>query len=132
MKKVTLISLAILITVVITGVGVFFMSGGSLESEADIGKASAEFKANPGFRQHVANKLIPHLEIGMTTQEVENLLGKPDSISTDGIHWRYGLFYSQFIDISFDCNGKLVKMHACASAESDVRDNPTGIYKLEK
>lgn len=75
MKKVILITLAVAIVVVISGVGVFLMSGGASEAESEIAKASAEFKANPGFRQHVANKLIPHLTIDMTTNEVEALLG---------------------------------------------------------
>jgi len=67
----------------------------------------------------------------MTTQEVESLLGKPDKITSDGSCWNYGLWYSQFISIRFDTNGKLIKMNACASPESDERDNPTGVYKLD-
>jgi hypothetical protein len=131
MNKVNLITLAVVIVVLITGTIIFLMSDGTLEPEAEIAKASAEFKANPGFRHHVANKLIPHLIIGMTTQEVESLLGKPDKITSDGSCWNYGLWYSQFISIRFDTNGKLIKMNACASPESDERDNPTGVYKLD-
>jgi hypothetical protein len=131
MKKFNLIIFAVIIVVVIVGTIIFLTIDRIPSPEAEIAKASAEFKANPGFRQHVANKLIPHLKIGMTTGEVESLLGKPDKISSDGSYWHYGLWYSQFISIRFDTNRKLIKMNACASPESDERDNPNGVYILE-
>lgn len=140
MNKFYLIISAVVIVVVIVGTIIFLMidKTPTPAPESEIAKASAEFKAaKPGSdkfikgRHHVANKLIPHLKIGMTTQEVESLLGKPDRILSDGSYWNYGLWYSQFISIRFDTNGKLIKMNACASPESDERDNPTGVYKLE-
>lgn len=138
MNKFYLIILAFVIVVVIAGTIIFLMIDRTPSPEAQIAKASAEFKAaKPGSekfikgRHHVANKLIPHLIIGMTTQEVESLLGKPDKITSDGSCWNYGLWYSQFISIRFDTNGKLIKMNACASPESDERDNPTGVYRLD-
>ena len=138
MNKFYLIIFAVVIVVVIAGTIIFLMIDRTPSPEAQIAKASAEFKAaKPGSekfikgRHHVANKLIPHLIIGMTTQKVESLLGKPDKITSDGSCWNYGLWYSQFISIRFDTNGKLIKMDACASPESDERDNPTGVYKLD-
>jgi len=138
MNKLYLIIVAVVIVVVIAGTIIFLIIDRTPSPEAEIAKASAEFKAaKPGSekfikgRHHVANKLIPHLIIGMTTQEVESLLGKPDKITSDGSCWNYGLWYSQFISIRFDTNGKLIKMNACASPESDERDNPTGVYRLD-
>ena len=131
MNKFYLIIFAVVIVVVTAGTIIFLMIDRTPSPEAEIAKASVEFKANPGFRQHAASKLLPHLRIGMTTQEVESLLGKPDKITSDGSCWNYGLWYSQFISIRFDTNGKLIKMDACASPESDERDNPTGVYKLD-
>jgi len=82
MNKVNPIILAVVIVVVTAGTIIFLLIDRTPSPQAEIAKASAEFKAHPGFRQHVANKLIPHLKIGMTTGEVESLLGKPDKISS--------------------------------------------------
>lgn len=133
MNKFYLIIFPVVIVVFILGTIIFFMIDRTSAPESEISKASAEFKANPGFRQHVANKLIPHLKIGMSTNEVEILLGKPDNVREygDSVLYEYGLFYSQFISIRFDTNGELIKMNACASPESDERDNPTGVYRLD-
>jgi hypothetical protein len=138
MNKVHLSILGVVIILGIIGLIALLIRDNGPDVETEIAKASAEFKAaKPGSekfikgRHHVANKLIPHLIIGMTTHEVETLLGKPDKITSDGSCWNYGLWYSQFISIRFDTNGKLIKMNACASAESDERDNPTGVYRLD-
>ncbi len=137
MNKVKLIILALVIVVVIAGTIIFLMSDSGANLEREVAKASAEFKANPGFRQHAASKLVPHLRIGMTTNEVENLLGKPDNVREhgDGVLYEYGLFYSLFINVQFDSNGKVQKIVACApglGGESADGNKPSGYYKLEK
>jgi len=137
MNKFYLIILAVVIVVVILGTIIFFMIYRTSAPESEIAKASAEFKANPGFRQHVASKLVPHLRIGMTTNEVESLLGKPDNVReySDGVLYEYGLFYSLFINVKFDSNGKVQKIVACAPGlgdESADGNKPSGYYKLEK
>jgi len=137
MKKFYLIIFAVVIVVVIAGTIIFLMIDRTPSPAAEIAKASAEFKANPGFRQHAASKLVPHLRIGMTTNEVENLLGKPDNVREygDGVLYEYGLFYSLFINVQFDSNGKVQKIVACApglGGESADGNKPSGYYKLEK
>jgi hypothetical protein len=123
MNKVNPIILAVLIVVVIAGTIIFLMIDRTPPQEAEIAKASAEFKANPGFRQLAASKLVPHLRIGMTTNEVENLLGKPDNVREhgDGVLYEYGLFYSLFINVQFDSNGKVQEIEACAPGLGDGR-----------
>jgi hypothetical protein len=135
MNKVNLITLAVVIVVLITGTIIFLMRDDTLKPEEEIAKASAEFKANPGFRQHTASKLVPHLRIGMTTNEVESLLGKPDNEREygDGVLYEYVLFYSLFLDVQFDSNGKVQEIVACAPGlgdESIDKDKPSGYYKL--
>jgi hypothetical protein len=137
MKKVILIIIALLIVVGVAGLVAFLMTDRRQGPEGEIAKASAQFKANPGFRQDAASKLVPHLRIGMTTNEVESLLGKPDSEREhgDGVRYEYGLFYSQFLDVQFDRNGKVQEIEACApglGAESVDANKPSGYYKLEK
>lgn len=137
MKKVILIVIALLIVVGVAGLAAFLMIDRRETLVEEIAKASAEFKANRGFRQHAASKLVPHLRIGMTTNEVESLLGKPDNEREygDGVRYEYGLFYSQFLDVQFDSNGKVQEIEACAPAlggESVDGNKPSGYYKLEK
>jgi len=140
MNKIFLIIFGAMLIVCIMAALFFLKKGVRTDKAIELAKASAEFKktkpGSEGFinkRRHIANKLIPHLKIGMTTKEVESLLGEPDKISSDGSYsyWNYGLWYSQFISIWFDANGKLIKMNACASPQSDERANPTGVYTLE-
>jgi hypothetical protein len=109
MNKVNLIILAVVIVVIITGIIIFLMSHGTLEPEEEIAKASAEFKASPGFRHEPAKKLVPQLKIGMTTQDVEALLGTPNKKSDNDLLWWYTLDYSQFISVGFDPNGIVQK-----------------------
>lgn len=130
MNKVTLIILVVVIIITISVLGILLMRNSEPELNPEITKASTEFKANPGFRQHVAKKLIPHLKIGMTTQEVEALLGEPDRKSEDGLFWKYTLFYSQFIDIRFDDNLKVREIEGCVPTQSDERNKPSGHFKV--
>jgi len=109
MNKVNLIILVVVIVVVITGISIFLMRDSRREPVADIAKASAEFKANQNFRSEPAKKLVPQLKIGMTTQEVEALLGTPNKKYEDGLLWHYTLGYSDFISVGFDPNGIVQK-----------------------
>jgi hypothetical protein len=102
------------------------------EMNPEISAAVAEFKANPGFRQKVANKVLPHVKAGMTQQEVKCILGKPDQIqkSAEGVRWQYSLFYSMFIDIQFNHEGTLIGLDACADAATDTRAEGSGVYHV--
>ncbi len=108
MNKFYLIIFAVVIVVVIAGTIIFLMIDRTPSPEAQIAKASAEFKANP-IRYGPAKKLIPHIKIGMTTQEVEALLGKPNKKHDNDLLWDYTLGYSQFISVGFDPNGIVQK-----------------------
>jgi len=137
MNKLHLKIVVVIIVLGIIGLIALFMKGNGQDSAREIAKASAEFKANPGFRQDTASKLVPHLKIGMTTDEVESLLGKPDNEREygEGMLHEYGVFYSQFIDIRFDSNGQVEEVIACAPGlgdESVDGNKPSGYYKLEK
>jgi len=88
MGKLILIILATVIILIISGVGILLMRNSTPELDPEIAKASAEFKADLNFRTEPAIKLIPHLKIGMTTQEVETLLGKPNR-KKESEKWRW-------------------------------------------
>jgi outer membrane protein assembly factor BamE (lipoprotein component of BamABCDE complex) len=109
MKKVILIIIALLIVVGVAGLAAFLMIDRRQGPVATIAKASAEFKANQNFRYEPAKKLVPQLKIGMTTQDVEALLGKPNKKHDNDLLWHYTLGYSQFISVGFDPNGIVQK-----------------------
>ncbi len=101
------------------------------KNKTEIQMAIEEFKNNPGFRNEPAKILVPLLKIGMTTDDVEHLLGKPDSERQldEGTAWGYGLFYSQFIDVHFDSDNKVEKIQASAPG---LGNDQSGSYLLEK
>jgi len=134
MNKFYLITLGVVIILGIIGFTVLLMRGNRPDLEREIAKASAEFKADQNFRSEPAKKLVPQLKIGMTTREVEALLGKPNKKYDNDLFWNYVLGYSQFIDVRFDSNGKVQEIVACAPGlgdESSDKDKPSGYYKLE-
>ena len=135
MNKFYLIIFAVVIVVVIAGTIIFLMIDRTPSPEAEIAEASAEFKANQNFRSEPAKKLVPLLKIGMTTKDVEALLGKPNKKYDNDLGWNYILDYSLFINVQFDSNGKVQEIEACApglSGESADGNKPSGYYKLEK
>ena len=77
---------------------------------AELAQASTNFKANPGFRQEAAKKLIPLIKQGMNTNEVKALLGPPSSITENGQSWDYVLFYSQVLFVKYDTNNLVEKI----------------------
>jgi hypothetical protein len=103
----------------------------TVELKSEIQKASEKFKKSPGFRTEPAKVLVPLLKIGMTTGEIESLLGKPDNkkVSDESTFWMYSLFYSQFIDVQFDPDNKVRKIQACAPG---LGNDQSGSYLLEK
>ncbi len=139
MKKIVKVLLLIAAIAAIS-IGAFLLRGTSdardpaLAAPADpaFAEAVAEFKANPGFRQKVANEILPHLEGGMTQQEIKAILGEPDRVqeSAEGERWHYSLFYSMFIDIQFNREGALSSLDACADATTDTRPGGSGVYHL--
>jgi len=62
----------------------------------------------------VSRILLSQLEVGMTTSGVTALLGPPDrkKPADNGTYWSYTLFYSHFIDVTFDPAGKVTKVHS--------------------
>ncbi len=65
----------------------------------------------------MARTLLPLIKVGMTPQEVRDILGEPDVIQEDGRTWVYTLFYSQFIIIRFDA-----KREGVERVESPLRE----------
>jgi len=129
MNKFYLIIFAVVIVVVIAGTIIFLMIDRTPSPAAEIAKASAEFKANP-IRYGPAKKLIPHIKIGMTTQEVEALLGKPNKKFDDGLYWKYILYYSSTLDVKFDTHGRVLQIEAWTLPD-DESDKYSGYYKLD-
>lgn len=137
MNKVHLSILGVVIILAIIGLIALLTTDNGAHLEREIARASADFKADQNFRAEPAKKLIPYLEIGMTMEEVETLLGKPNrKQESDGcLFWFYILGYSHFLDVQFDPNGKVQEIEACApglGGESIDANKPSGYYKLEK
>jgi outer membrane protein assembly factor BamE (lipoprotein component of BamABCDE complex) len=129
MNKVFLITVGVIIALGVIGFAVLLIYIKRPDSGREIAKASAEFKADQNFRSEPAKKLIEHLKIGMTLEEVESLLGNPNKKkeSNGSLFWFYILGYSQYLDIQFDSDGKVKKIESRAPGLGD-----TGYYKLEK
>ena len=108
-NKSWLISLGVVLILGIIVLVVFLMSDSGADLEREVAKASAEFKANQYFRYEPAKILVPQLKIGMTTKDVEALLGKPNKKHDNDLLWHYTLGYSQFISVGFDANGIVQK-----------------------
>jgi len=124
MKKIALL----LILVMICGCGKEPMevpesTAGKVGQSKEITEASKAFKSGFQARMNnnyeVSRKLLFYLNVGMATSEVEELLGPPDrdrSIENE-TYWSYTLFYSQFIDIVFDPEGNVKKIHSTVGQE---------------
>lgn len=83
-----------------------------------IAQAALDFQSEPGARYRddyaVPRMLLPLLEPGLSQQEVEALLGEPDTIhmTDDTVSWSYTLFYSMFIEVRFDEGDELVEVQS--------------------
>ena len=122
MNKLYLIIFTVVIVVVIAVTIIYLMIDRTPSPAAEIAKASAEFKANQNFRSEPAKKLVPLLKIGMTTKDVETLLGKPNKKHDNDLLWHYTLGYSQFISVGFDPNG-IVQKFGGAHADMQIKEN---------
>jgi hypothetical protein len=131
MKKIYIYISVILLTFCVVGIVTFFPQNKHMNISNEITKISQDFKTNYGSRKEAAVKLVPYIKIGMTKNEVETILGKPNRINdSDGfIYWFYSLDYSQFIGILFDSEGKVVKIEASTPG---LESNSSGHYKIEK
>jgi len=109
MNKFHLITVGIIISLGIIGAVILSTRAKRPDLSREIAKASAEFKADQNFRYEPSKKLVSHLKIGMTKQDVEALLGKPNKKYDNDLLWHYTLGYSQFISIGFDPNGIVQK-----------------------
>jgi hypothetical protein len=74
----------------------------------DLSPVIKEFKANPGFREGSAKKLLPRLTKGMAADAVAELLGAPTD--KDDRVWRYSVFYSKAIEVYFDEKGVVTEI----------------------
>jgi outer membrane protein assembly factor BamE (lipoprotein component of BamABCDE complex) len=132
MKRTTNWLLLLIVAVVTISIAVLLLRQSADITDPPLAEAIAEFKANPGFRQKVANKVLPHLEAGMTKEEVESVLGRPDRTEENprGVRWHYSLFYSMFVNIQFDHDGTLSSLDACADSTTDTRPAGSGLYRI--
>ncbi|HUW18730.1 MAG TPA: outer membrane protein assembly factor BamE [Sedimentisphaerales bacterium] len=123
MNKLHLSIIGVIIILGIIGLIALLIRDNKPESATEIAKASAEFKADQYFRYEPAKKLAPRLKIGMTAQDVEALLGKPNKKSNNDLLWYYTLGYSQFISVHFDSNGVVQKF---GGAHAHLQSEETG------
>jgi hypothetical protein len=86
------------------------------QSDSMLAKASADFQLKKSNRVAEAKALLPALKTGMDKNSVIALCGIPDEERDNGAHWFYSLFYSQFLEISFDDGGKVVKIVSTVSS----------------
>lgn len=111
--------------IVSISLGVLLISGCQPNTQSDssqfslqVTQAIQDFQGNPGARYEndytVPRTLLPLLKPGLSQNEVKAILGSPDTFSTNEqtISWSYTLFYSMFINILFDENGKLAEVHS--------------------
>lgn len=132
MKNKNKLAQLLLVVIAVVSVALLLLRNTGNDTDPAIAKASTEFKSNPGSRQKVANKLLPHIQGGTSIAQVRSLLGEPDKAvqSPDGMQWHYGLFYSMFIDIVFDEQNKVKTLQACADSDTDTRHDGTGVYSI--
>ena len=105
------------------------------EQAAQLADASAAFKTGIKARMsndyEVSRLLLSQVEAGMATSGVAELLGPPDSKKSaeNETYWSYTLFYSQFIDITFDPEGKVTKVHSSLDYPSNEKgEQSPGAY----
>jgi len=111
--------------VIISLVGILLVSGchntvpesGPAKFSPGIAKAIHEFQTKSRAEDNYAvpRKLLPLLKLGLSKDEVKEILGEPRKITTGeqgGSYWSYGLFYSMFIDVEFNREGKLVEVQS--------------------
>jgi hypothetical protein len=114
MSKSWLISLGVLLILGIIGLIALLIRDNGADVEREIAKASAEFKADQNFRVEPAKKLVPYLKNGMTTEEVETLLGEPDSKAEGEYYARisYIVGRSNMITVFLDENEKVIHVES--------------------
>jgi hypothetical protein len=79
-------------------------------TKKDLQEAIHHFQANPNDRTQAAQKLLPFLKPGMDKHQIEEILGKPSRGLYSEPSWFYVLFYSQFIDVYFDEEGRVTRV----------------------
>ena len=80
-------------------------------ARAELARLTADFRAWRGDRVTLAEKLAPHLSVGMSKAEVSRMLGKPTRNASGGAVWVYTVFWSRRIDLYFDSTGRLERIH---------------------
>ncbi|MDH4240382.1 MAG: hypothetical protein OEW48_12540 [Phycisphaerae bacterium] len=120
MNKFYLIIFAVVIVVVIAGTIIFLMIDRTPSPQAQIAKASTEFKAQSGYRVTQAKKLLPYLKVGMSNEEIRSLLGEPDSKKESEYYARisYIVGRSNMITVFSDENKKVIHVESVWSEYS--------------
>ena len=90
---------------------------GSAKFPPDIAKAIQEFQTKSRAEDNYAvpRKLLPLLKAGLSKDEVREILGEPGRMAAGKQgeeNWLYGLFYSQFISVTFDPEGRIKEVQS--------------------
>jgi hypothetical protein len=87
----------------------------------DIDGLFAKFRESMASREDTVKKLLPHINIGMTSTKVEELLGPPSRKKNGGAFWAYTIFYSLSLDIYFDQDMKVKRIDAATGLISEIQ-----------
>lgn len=109
--KATSLQTAILLILCVVLAGCRSSSPDSIVAPSE---ASSQFKAKRAscFRPQEALVLYPQLKIGMTKQQVQAILGKPDdhtALKSTADRWNYTVGYSQAFTLEFEGNRLMKK-----------------------
>ena len=80
------------------------------EQISEFERAKVEFKGNPGNRTAAAETLRPYLAVGMSKDDIAEILGDPSKRHSKHNTWFYGLFWGQFITVEFDEQGRVKRV----------------------
>jgi len=76
---------------------------------APMREASAAFKEKGNSdRRELARRLLPAIKKGLQRDQVSGILGSPDKQMENGQVWTYVLWYSSYLSVEFDADGRVV------------------------
>jgi outer membrane protein assembly factor BamE (lipoprotein component of BamABCDE complex) len=90
------------------------LRSGRASLPSEIVRASKEFKAQAGYRETQAKKLLPYLKVGMAKGDIQSLLGEPDS-KTEFEYYasmNYIVGRSNMITVFFDEKEKVIHVES--------------------
>lgn len=128
LKKCVFINLILFASVIITSVGctkeytkehrMDQTTGQGNKAEPEVEMAKEEFKKQPYNRQRAAKKLVPLIKTGLSTQDVEEMLGSPNETL-----WIYPLFYSSTLTVRFDSTDRVKNISSDILTEIKIEDS---------